>query len=89
MVVDVKESVSFESFSAMTDTVALEPSEFPATPRVGDKVGETACIAEVSSFKHRKKVEEFLNIEFITCLQVEAEEQNSFSTATEIEILQG
>lgn len=87
MVVDVKESVSFESFSAMTDTVALEPSELPATPRVGDKVGETACIAEVSSY--RKKVEEFLNIEFITCLQVEAEEQNSLSTATEIEILQG
>ena len=43
----------------MTDTVALEPSELPATPRVGEKVGETACIAEVSSFKYRKRVKEF------------------------------
>lgn len=51
MVVDVKESVSFGSFSAMTDTVALEPSDLQATPRVGEKVG-----AEVCSFKHGKKV---------------------------------
>lgn len=48
----------------MTDTVALEPSDLQATPRVGEKVGQTAWIAEVSSFKHREKVEEFLNIDF-------------------------
>lgn len=48
----------------MTDTVALEPSDLQATPRVGEKVGETAWIAEVSSFKHSEKVEEFLNIDF-------------------------
>lgn len=40
MVVDVKESVSFGSSLAMTDTVALEPSDLQATPRVGEKVGE-------------------------------------------------
>ena len=65
MVIDVKESVSFGSFSAMTDTVALATSNLQAAPRVGEKVCETAWIAEVSSFKHRKKVEEFSNIEFI------------------------
>lgn len=89
MVVDVKESVSFGSSLAMTDTVALEPSDLQATPRVGEKVGEATCIAEVCSFKHRKKVEEFLNIKFTNCLQVEAGEQHSLTTATENEILQG
>ena len=91
MVVDVKESVSFGSFSAMTDAVALEPSDLQTTPRVGEKVGETklTCIAEVSSLKHGKNIEEFLNIEFTNSSQVEAEAQDSLSMATGNEILQG
>lgn len=68
VVVDVKESVLFELFLVMMDIVVLELSELLVIFCVGDKVGEIVCIVEVFLFKYRKKVEEFLNIEFIICL---------------------